>query len=114
MGRIKTDGMILVDLPEAQELLGKSRATLFRMIRDGRLTKLRVSGYQESFVTLESVERCQGPQMALKMLDDDSVREERKTELRKRFPHVFTSLQDQCDRPRSHQNGPDRLPSAVE
>lgn len=111
MGRIKTDGMELIDIKEAQRLLGKSRVTVFRLIRDGKLTKIYVSGYQKSFVTMESVERCQGPQFALKMLDDDDVREERRRELEKRFPHLFSSPQDQCDRPHPHD---DQSPSSEE
>ena len=107
MGRIKTDGMVLVDVKEAQELLGKSRARVFGMLRQGKLTRVHVAGYQKSFITLESIQRAQGPQFQLKMLDPDDVRERRQKELNKRFPHII-KLRD-----RTPQGlPPDRSPSS--
>jgi hypothetical protein len=103
--------MVLVDLKEARELLGKSRATIFRMIGEGKLMRVHVKGYQKSFVTLESVERNQGPQFQLKLLDDDKERMLRRKELEERFPHIYPPRRR--DRTRQGQH-PDRLPSSEE
>ena len=91
MGRIEVEGMILVDLPEAIELVGKSRATVFRLLKAGELTKIDVGGTKTRYVTLESIDRYKnhGPQFMLKELEPDSVRKKRRTELKRWFPQQF-------------------------
>ena len=59
MGRIETEGLTLVDLEETKELLGKSRATIFRLIKKSDLIQIHVRGNRIVHVTLESIERYQ-------------------------------------------------------
>jgi hypothetical protein len=82
--------MVLVELAEAMELTGKSRATVFRLLSSGELVKIDVNGTRTLYITLESIERYNnhGPQFELKELEPEPVRKRRKIELRKRFPHL--------------------------
>lgn len=101
--------MELVDLKEAQELLGKSRATVFRMLQNGVLVPVHVVGHHQTYVTLESVERCQGPQFQLKQLDGAKAQAARRREIQKYFSDALTRR----NRSRPGQP-PDRLPSSEE
>jgi hypothetical protein len=91
VGRIETEGMTLVDLKETMEVLGKSRATVFRLLKKSDLIQVPVAGTRTVYITLESIERYQkrSPQEALKVLEPDSARAERQEHLKKRFPQVF-------------------------
>jgi hypothetical protein len=93
VGRIEVEGMVLVDLGEAISLLGKSRATVFRLLKNSELIKIDVGGTKTLYITLESIERYKnhGPQFELKELEPDSVRSRRRRELEKRFPNLFKS-----------------------
>lgn len=101
--------MELVDLKEAQELLGKSRATIFRMLQSGVLVPIHVMGHHESYVTLESVERCQGPQFQLKLLDSANSRKAKQREIKKYFSEAFSRYSRS---PRGRHRG--RSPSSEE
>ena len=57
MGRIETAGQVLVDLPETIELLGKSRATIYRLLTDNNLIRVSVRGTRTLYITLDSIER---------------------------------------------------------
>ena len=102
VGRIETQGMVLVDLQEAMELMGKSRITIFRQIKAGNLIQVYVHGDPRLYVTLDSIERYRhgGPQIKVKLLEntafpeDDTQRRLRDREIRKRFPHFFKSRPD--------------------
>jgi len=82
--------MALVDLAETIELLGKSRATVFRLLAASELIKVDVGGTRTLYITLESIERYKhsGPQFLLKELEPEPVRKRRRIELKKRFPHI--------------------------
>ena len=80
-----------MDLSETMEILSKSRATIFRLLKKSDLIQVSVARMRTVYITLESIERYQkrSPQEALKMLEPDSLRAERQVHLKKRFPEVF-------------------------
>lgn len=100
MGRIETEGLVLVDLQETMELLDKSRATIFRMIKRSDLIQVSVARTRTVYLTIESVEQHRrGPILhALDLIVPDAEKEARRKHLRLRFPHIFK-------RYRSHPQG---------
>jgi hypothetical protein len=96
VGRIETEGMVLVDQKEAMSILGCSRATLWRRIKDESLYRIHVTGSRTVYVTLESVMRVKnpGPQFVLKDLESDEDLRRRAESLVKRFPRVFKQHRD--------------------
>jgi len=91
VGRIEAGGQILVDLEEAMELLSKSRATVFRMLSAGDLTRVHVVGTRTLYIDIGSIRDkvLDGPQFRLKGLEPMSTRKKRQMALCERFPHIF-------------------------
>jgi len=92
VGRIETEGQVLVDQKEAMKLLGCSRSTLFRRIRKSDVIQIHVAGTREVYITLDSIDRYlhRGPQFQLKELEPDKVRKRRRAELKRWFPHIMS------------------------
>jgi hypothetical protein len=99
VGRIETAGQTLVDLHEAMELLGKSRATVFRMMTADILIRVPVRGVRTPYITLDSIERSKNPtpeflatqtdnHYPLKTLSQELAAQQ---EVQKRFGHILTS-----------------------
>ena len=100
-----------MDQKEAREILGCSRATFFRRIKDGDLHQIHVADDRTVYVTLQSLMdyKTRGPQFQLKKLEPDDVRELKEKHIRLRFPQYADGLDlpEPCP-------GPDPLPSEEE
>ncbi len=57
MGRIDNEDIVLVDLIETQQILGRSRATVFRLAERGILNRVAVAGTCTMYYTLDSIEQ---------------------------------------------------------
>lgn len=95
MGRIEKGSEVLVDLNEAMKLLGKSRATVFRMISKGLLVKIDVGGSRKLYLTLDSIDRCKRAPGCISVADifcnePIEVARRRRSELAKNHPEIFT------------------------
>lgn len=99
MGRIETEGQVLVDLRETMEILGKSRATIFRMLSDSTLIRIAVRGRRTLYITLDSIERSKKPMPEFiasptdnyYLIETEVQRERLKKEIARRFSHTLRS-----------------------
>jgi hypothetical protein len=97
VGRIETAGQTLVDLDETMELLGKSRATVFRMLNIGILIRVPVIRTRTLYITLDSIERSKNPTSNLMPYPSDTYypveteqqKEDMKREINRWFGRVL-------------------------
>lgn len=103
-----------MDQKEAIELLGCSRATLWRRIKTGEIYRIELAHTRTVYVTLESLMRCKhpGPQFYLKDLESEKALRSRAQELVRRFPSVVKQHRDLLESRMSV--APDPLPSQEE
>ena len=87
MGRIESGGMVLVDLEEAKTLLKKSRATIFRLISQGKLVNISLTGSRTVYLTLDSIDRVNTKVPAL---NPEVPPEALVREVHLRFPDIIT------------------------
>lgn len=83
----------MVDIAEARNQLGVSRATIFRMIEEGRLVSVHVVGSQRTFVTQDSVDILKQPIEKVRVLYPEDLSTSKSAEYIKNFPKKFVEHQ---------------------